>query len=269
MTPLGASLIAGALIVAASGIGALTVFGALKNTVEKRLPLLVSFSSGVFVVLVVSLLVESEELIGSIPPVALLAVFGAVFVWGLSRLIPESHHHHSGDDHSHSRPDARRMLIGDSIHNMGDGIVLITAFTFDFQVGIATTIAVLIHEAAQEISEFFVLRAAGYSIKEALVQNALVAGTIFIGMVVGAFLSGTDTITGIILAIAAGAFAFIIAEDLIPHSIQQANQSRSPFLHVGAALVGVAAMVGVGLITPHSHDHESAGTPVPADTESY
>lgn len=258
MSPLFASLIAGMLIVGVSLIGALLSFGTLKRTIERHLSLLVSFSAGVFIVLVVSLLIESAEMLRNGLWVACLAAIGGFAVWAIARLIPESHHHHAKeecDDH-HSRPSAKRMLLGDAVHNIGDGIVIVTAFAFDFHVGIAATAAVLIHEAAQEISEFFVLRAAGYSVTETLVRNTAVASTIFIGIAIGAAVSGTEMITGIILALASGAFAFVLAEDLVPHSLRHAKENEGVLPHALAALVGVTAMIGVQAITPHTHTNE-------------
>ena len=130
-------------------------------------------------------------------------------------------------------------------------------------VGIATTVAVAIHEIAQEISEFFVLRAAGYSLSETLLRNGAVALTILIGIAIGIFFSGAGTATGIILALAAGAFAFVLIQDLIPHSLHHAKHTTSGRATHGviAALLGIVSMLAIQAITPHSH--------APEDTEGH
>lgn len=58
-------------------------------------------------------------------------------------------------DHTH--PFARMNLIGDMVHNLMDGIIIGVAFMANTEIGIATTIAVILHEIPQEIGDFGVL----------------------------------------------------------------------------------------------------------------
>jgi zinc transporter ZupT len=252
------SLIAGATIVGISAIGIITALSALNTRILRALPLLVTFSAGVFIVLVVHLVAESIELLGNPTLVALCAVAGAGIILGIARIIPESHHHHSADEahHTHSPAGAKRMLAGDALHNIADGLLLVPAFAVDISVGIATTIGIGLHEAVQELSEFFVLRAAGFSVRAALIKNALVGCTIFIGIGMGFLITGdTDTVVGVILAAAAGAFAFIVIEDLVPRSIKTARLTLSVGPHLGAFVLGIATMAVVQLSMAHEHEH--------------
>ena len=108
------------------------------------------------------------------------------------------------------------MLLGDAIHNIGDGIVIVPAFMTSIEVGFVVSIGILIHEAIQEISEFFVLRQAGHTIKQSLIKNFLVSSTILIGLFLGFILSDTEKLLAPLLAFASGGFIYVILVDLIP-----------------------------------------------------
>ena len=70
--------------------------------------------------------------------------------------------------------------MGDAIHNVHDGIILVPAFLVSPVVGFGTALAILFHETVQEIAEFFILLGAGYSIKKALLLNLIVSTTNYI-----------------------------------------------------------------------------------------
>lgn len=78
-------------------------------------------------------------------------------------------------------------LIGDSIHNFIDGLIIASTFMIDFNLGVAATLAVAIHEIPQEIGDYGVLIHAGFSNKKALILNYLVAFTVVLGGLVGYF----------------------------------------------------------------------------------
>ena len=60
-------------------------------------------------------------------------------------------------------------LIGSSLHNFIDGLVIAGAFIVDLKLGVATTIAMALHEIPQEIGDFGVLIHAGFNKTKALV----------------------------------------------------------------------------------------------------
>ena len=53
---------------------------------------------------------------------------------------------------------ARMNLIGDGIHNFVDGILIASSFLVDPALGLATTIAIVLHEIPLEISDIAVLK---------------------------------------------------------------------------------------------------------------
>ena len=134
-----------------------------KDLFEQRLPFLVSFSAGVFLVTAGALAFEVFELTPSLWIGVMMIIVGYVLAWLLQYLLPETHHHHN-DECAVKKGGAKKLIIGDAIHNVADGVVLITAFSVSSVLGFAITVSIVIHEALQEISEFFVLRRAGYFI---------------------------------------------------------------------------------------------------------
>ena len=80
-------------------------------------------------------------------------------------------------------------LIGDSIHNFIDGLIIAATFLIDIKLGVATSLAIAFHEIPQEIGDFGVLLYAGFKKAKALILNFSVALTTVVGAIVGYFLS--------------------------------------------------------------------------------
>lgn len=119
-------------------------------------------------------------------------------------------------------------LIGDSIHNFIDGLIIASTFMVDFSLGMATTLAVAIHEIPQEIGDYGVLIHAGFNNKKALTLNYLVALTVVLGGIVGYFsFSHLNNILPYLLPFAAGGFVYIAASDLMPEIRKETNIKKS------------------------------------------
>lgn len=82
------------------------------------------------------------------------------------------------------------MLLGDSIHNFVDGVIIAAAFLTDVKLGVVTTLAIVAHEIPQEIGDFIVLLNAGFSRAKALLFNALSGLAAVAGGLVGYFAVG-------------------------------------------------------------------------------
>ncbi len=108
-------------------------------------------------------------------------------------------------------------LVGDSIHNFIDGMIMAASFVVSVPLGITTTIAIATHEIPQEIGDFGVLLYGGFSKKRALTLNFVVTLTAVLGGIVGYFISNLiENIVLLILPFAAGGFIYIAATDLVP-----------------------------------------------------
>jgi len=118
-------------------------------------------------------------------------------------------------------------LIGDSIHNFIDGLIMAASFVVSIPLGITTTIAISFHEIPQEIGDFGVLIYGGFSKKKAITLNFLVALTAVIGGIVGYFISSRIENTVLyILPFAAGGFIYIAATDLVPEIRKEIDMKK-------------------------------------------
>jgi len=252
----------------ASLLGAILMWFSAGKWFEKNLRYLVTFAAGVFIIVSYGLFTEAIELGGSVMMIAITAISGAVFLEISGHLIPDSHHHHGSHAHEHTATDARRLLLGDAIHNVIDGFLLVPAFLIDVRVGIVTAAAIFFHEVVQEISEFFVLKEAGYSTVRALTLNFVVSSTILIGVALGMFVSSVAEFIPLLIAFAAGAFLYVVFRDLLPSTIRSITYSKNAPAHLIAGALGIIAMFSIGIIAPdHSHSEEShSGEPSHEET---
>ncbi len=124
---------------------------------------------------------------------------GLLFFWLLEKVELYRHvHHHEGDGHDHHHHfDAQQagrgglsVLVGDSIHNFCDGIIIAAAFLADTGLGVVTALAIVAHEIPQEAGDYIVLLNAGFSRRKALLYNALSGLAAVAGGVLGYFLVG-------------------------------------------------------------------------------
>jgi zinc and cadmium transporter len=237
--------------------GALFVNRLTKDFFEQRLPFLVSFSAGVFLVSAGALALEVFDLVSSVWIGVLMITLGYLLAWLLNRLLPETHHHHDSEC-LRPKSGAKKLIIGDGIHNIADGIVLITAFSTSSVLGFAIAVSIIVHETLQGISEFFVLRQAGYATKQALLINFSVSSTIIIGVLLGYFALASDNLESILLAISAGFFLQVVIHDLLPkHSHHETKVDFSKHILlviIGAILMG---LIATSLTEDHGHEESS------------
>lgn len=126
----------------------------------------------------------------------------------------EAHTPHSNAEQSAA---GTLILIGDSIHNLVDGVLIAAAFLTDIHLGIVTSLAVATHEIPQEVGDFAILLNSGYSRSKALWANILVSLTTVVGALLAYVgLSEMTHILPYILAITASSFIYIAVADLIP-----------------------------------------------------
>jgi len=238
----------------ASLVGIIFTWGILGVYIKKNIGLLVSFSAGVFLILIIRLGSEVFEHAHTITEPVPWIIGGAFGVLLLFKLLPNFHHHHSDEheDHAHSKLDVRKIVISDSVHNIGDGVLLATAFAVSIPVGIAATISIFFHEIVQEISEFFVLKQSGLSTKKALFINFVSSGAILVGAIGGFFLLETfEAIEMPLLALSMGAFLVVVLQDLIPESVRHSRKKKNYLQYILFFLFGILVMFSVSAFFSH------------------
>jgi len=150
----------------------------------------------------------------------------------------QAHGHDHGDAHGHAHGhdgDSGRaaasgvlVIIGDSIHNALDGVLIAAAFLTSFPLGLVTTFAVAAHEIPHRVGDFAILVHSGMSRGRALVMNMATGLTSIIGGVAAYF--GLQRAIGALpyaLALAAAGFLYIAVAGLIPGLHRRADPRTS------------------------------------------
>ena len=157
-------------------------------------------------------------------------------------------HHELEHVHGHIKPVGRIILVSDGLHNLIDGILIGASFQVNREVGIATTLAVALHELPHEMGDFGVLIDSGYSKGRALLFNFLCACIAMLGVVVAfGFQSSMDNFPWIALPLTGGSFLYIAGSNLTPE-LQKEYAPVKSLIQCGAMLAGVALMAGLLLI---------------------
>ena len=228
-------------------IGVVTL--ALKPELLKKLIFyMVSFAvGGLLGGAFVHLIPESVEEIGGISEVSLLVLAGMLFFFVLEKFVLWRHCHvPTSEEHPH--PVVLMNIIGDGAHNLFDGLAIAASYLISIPVGIATTVAVVLHEIPQEIGDFGVLVHGGLAPRRALLLN-LISGLFAVAGALFVLLFGANIKEGIIflLPVAAGGFIYIAASDLIPSLHGQRDFPKAWF-----QLLFILLGIGVMLLLRHN-----------------
>ncbi|MEK6953135.1 MAG: ZIP family metal transporter, partial [Nanoarchaeota archaeon] len=152
-------------------------------------------------------------------------------------------HCHIPTSKKHPHPFAYINLLGDSVHNFIDGLIIAASYLASIPVGIATTIAVILHEIPQEIGDFGVLLHGGFTKKKALFFNFITALTAVLGALIALILSKSiEQLTIFLIPFAAGGFIYIAGSDLIPELHKEVKLSKS-VLQILTFVFGILIMV--------------------------
>ncbi|HBB02191.1 MAG: zinc/iron permease [Candidatus Peregrinibacteria bacterium GW2011_GWF2_38_29] len=214
------------------------------DKLRKILIYLISFSAGALIGdAFIHLLPEViEESGGFSTAISLYVILGIVVSFIIEKFI-HWRHCHMPITTEHKHPFAWMNLFGDSIHNLIDGLIIGAAYLVSIHVGIATTIAVILHEIPQEIGDFGVLIHGGFSVKRAILLNFATALTAIFGtavvLILGAQLEGLSLF---LVPFAAGNFIYIASTDLIPELHKETTVSKST-LQLAWFMLGVCVML--------------------------
>ncbi len=170
-----------------------------------------------------------------------LSVLGAMLIFYLlENAIQWHHYHHVSDEDKH--PVGVLNLVGDGFHNLIDGTIIGAAYLVDFNLGIATTLAVAFHEIPQEIGDFAILIHSGFTKGKALIFNFLSGLVALVGVLLAVWFG--QVIEGalpLLLAFTAGGFIYIATVDLIPELHKEVRISKS-ILQLAFLIAGIALM---------------------------
>lgn len=184
------------------------------------------------------------------------ALIGLLVFFFLERFLRWFHHHHEHEGVNAADESSKSLIIiGDTLHNALDGVVIASAFLVSVPVGIITTIAVAAHEIPQEIGDFGLLLAKGMRRRNVLIANIVsaLATTVF-AIITYALGSAEALPIGILLGLSAGFLLYIASSDIIPSihdSIDndQIFDIRPILLLVGVVSVAILIQVAGAYIT--------------------
>ncbi len=234
-----------ALVSVVSLIGIVTL-SVNQERLKKVLIYLVSFSAGaLFGDAFFHLLPEAAEEAGFTLELSMSVLGGILLFFIVEKVVHWRHCHMPADDHEHLHPFAWMNLVGDAVHNFLDGVIIGISYLVSVPVGIATTIAVILHEIPQEIADFGVLLHGGFTKKKALFYNFLVSLTAVIGAVLALAL-GTriEGLSSVLVPLAAGGFIYIAGVDLIPELHKEVEAKKS-LMQVVVIVLGFAVMASL------------------------
>jgi zinc and cadmium transporter len=164
----------------------------------------------------------------------------------------ESEHDHALHEHrpAVAETDGGRsgsmILIGTSVHNFCDGVVIAAAFLVNVQVGVATTLAIIAHAVPQHVGDFAVLVHSGFRRARAFAYNITAGFATVVGALAGYFVfADKSQVLPTVLAAAASSLLYVAVADLIPslHRRPEPLETAKQMLLIG---LGIAVIGGVG-----------------------
>jgi len=244
MSTLTYIIIASFLIASGALIGIIAL-AVKKELIEKILLPLVSLSAGTLMGgAFFHLMPEAAEKL-EINNLLYIVLFSFILFFFIEKII-HWHHHHTAECEVHTFGYIN--IVGSSIHNFIDGLIIAATFLVDVRLGITTSIAIASHEIPQKIGDFCIFLYAGFEKRKAIIINILVALTIVIGGIFGYFLS--QNISGLIiylLPFAAGGFLYISTSDLIPE-IRKEMDVRKALMLFSFFVIGLMFVIGVKVV---------------------
>lgn len=238
------ALISVIIVSLVSFIGILFIFA--KN-LEKLILILISFAAGALIGdAFIHLIPESTEQIKDFRIFSLLIISGILLFFVLEKFLCWRHCHIPASE-EHPHPIALINIIGDSLHNLMDGLIIGASYNVNAVIGVTTTIAVILHEIPQEIGDFGVLIFAGIKRKKALIFNFLSALTAVIGTIISLVLGpNVKNYSIYLMPITAGGFIYIACSDLIPqlHGWKLLKTTITQFV---AMVFGILVMYLIGI----------------------
>jgi len=144
------------------------------------------------------------------------------------------------------------IIIGDTFHNLVDGVLIAAAFLANHNLGVVTALAIIAHEIPQEVSDFLILLHSGYTKARALLLNVVSSAAMVAGGVIAYFaLQTMQQWIAPLLGIAIASMLYVAVADLIP-----GLHRRPELLATVQQVVMIALGVGtIWLVGDLAHAH--------------
>jgi zinc and cadmium transporter len=226
-------------VLAVAGSALLLTFPARVR--QALLPSLLSYATGTLLgAAFLGLIPNALEMASPLAVSATLLV-GILIFFAAEKLMLWRHCHDGACERHGSA--ARLILVGDAVHNAGDGFVIASAFLTSIPLGIAVSLAVLAHELPQEVGDFAILLDGGYPPRRALAYNLISALPTLFAAVGGYYwLDAARQLLPFVLALSAASFIYIAVADLIP-ALHRRTGLRDAFSQFALLLGGIGTIL--------------------------
>jgi zinc and cadmium transporter len=216
-------------------------------------PMLVSFAIGALLGAAFLEIIPHAFEQGEAHQVA-FSILGGIFGFFVLEKILIWRHCHTEHCEVHDQEGKRSgtlIVIGDTVHNFVDGVLIAAAFVQSVELGVVTAIAIIAHEIPQEVGDFLILLHSGYSRLGALAMNLLSSAATVVGGVIGYF--GLQLVAGLeatLLGVVAASMIYVAVADLIP-GLHRRPELRDTAFQALLIALGIGAIAMVGAVLPH------------------
>jgi len=225
-----------------------------ENFTFKISHLLASFAAGVLLgTAFFDLLPEaSRKAEGSDVNIFFWTLAGIIIFFLMERFIHWFHHHEEYHEHTNeSKSTVPLIVVGDTLHNFLDGVVIAATFLASIPLGILTTLAVFAHEVPQEIGDFGLLVHKRLNRSKIIWINVLSAAASLVGAMITYVLGNIlEPYIPVFLSITAGFFIYIATSDLIPE-IHFERRRNFAIWETGLLIFGIFVIFITVLLLEH------------------
>ncbi len=218
-------------------------------------PMLVSFAIGALLGAAFLEIIPHAFEMGEAHQVAFAILAGIFGFFVLEKLLLWRHCHTEDCEVHDQQHDGGRsgalIVVGDTVHNFLDGVLIAAAFLQSIELGVVTAVAIIAHEIPQEVGDFLILLHSGYTKARALAMNLLSSAATVVGGVIGYYsLRLVIELEAILLGFVAASMIYVAVADLIP-GLHRRPQLRDTAVQALLIALGIGAIAMVGAVLPH------------------
>ena len=218
-------------------------------------PMLVSFAIGALLGAAFLEIIPHAFEMGEAHQVAFAILAGIFGFFVLEKLLLWRHCHTEDCEVHDQQHDGGRsgalIVVGDTVHNFLDGVLIAAAFLQSIELGVVTAVAIIAHEIPQEVGDFLILLHSGYTKARALAMNVLSSAATVVGGVIGYYsLRLVIEVEAILLGFVAASMIYVAVADLIP-GLHRRPQLRDTAVQALLIALGIGTIAMVGAALPH------------------
>ncbi len=220
------------------------------------IPILIAFATGILLTAsLLGLIPEAIEAVEGDPPTGVGAylimpyVLGGILFFFVFEKIVIWRNCRDKECEVHLHASGPIILLGDSLHNLTDGVVIAASFLINPALGISAGLTIIVHELAHETGDFGILILSGYSKKKAFTYNIVSSSTTIPAAIISYFLlTPISFIVPYMLAISAASFIYIALSDLTPdlHQVTNLKYSLRQIFFIFAGILTMVLLLIIG-----------------------